>query len=156
MRDNQGKATERTVLLVEDDPADVRVVRDVVDAADTNIDLAVVAGGDEALAYLRDCVDDENCRPPDIVLLDASLPDVDGSGILEVIKTDAVFGRVPVVVLSQSTTGEDVLPFYRRYANAVLRKPDDPAAYADALRSLERFWLSVARLPRNTVRRSRR
>lgn len=140
-------SSDRTVLLVDDDSADVQVVRDVVGANHSDVDLQVVSGGDEALAYLTSSVDDGDI--PDLVLLDSSLPDGACREVLEAIKTDPLLARVPVVVLSRSGSDEDTLPFYRRYANAVLQKPDDPEAYADVLRSLERFWLSVVRLPRS-------
>ena len=144
-----GYAMRTTVLLVDDDPSAVDVVRDVFERDGATTDLEVVTGGDEALAYLEACVDGDGPTQPDLVLLDVSVPDEDCHEVLETIKTDPVLGRVPVVVLSPSVSNEGCLPYYRRYANTVLRKPDDPEEYADVIRSVEQFWLSTARLPRS-------
>lgn len=140
-------ATEPVVLLVADDPDDVRVVREVVGDGRAAADLRVVSDGSDALAYLRECTEEGSVPPPDLVLLDASIPNADGRSLLESIKTDPALARVPVIVLSHTAADEEAVAFYRRYANAVLRKPADPSAFADVLRPLEHFWLSTARLP---------
>lgn len=141
------EVADPVVLLVDDDPDDARIVRETVADGDDSADLLVATDGTDAIAYLCDRADDRTVPPPDLVLLDPSIPNADGRELLEAVKTEPALACVPVVVLSGTVTCEEAATFYREHANAVLRKPTDTSDFADVIRSLERFWLTTARLP---------
>lgn len=135
------------ILLVEDNPGDVRLTREAFEQTALETDLHVVRDGEEALAFLqrRDGYDD--APRPRLVLLDLNLPKVDGLEVLRKLKEDPTLRRVPVVVLTGSEAREDIAESYDRYSNAYLTKPVDPSEFVDLIEAIESFWLSAAKLP---------
>ncbi len=132
-----------TVLLVEDDPGDVLLVREAFDDHRLNNRLLVAADGVEAMERLRSADADR----PDIVLLDLNLPRKDGREVLAEIKSDKDLRCIPVVVLSTSDAEEDILRSYDLHANAYVTKPVDFDRFIDVVRQIDDFFVSVVRLP---------
>lgn len=135
------------ILLVEDNPGDVRLTKEAFAEAGLDNALLVARDGAEALDFLYQRQDHEEAPFPDLVLLDLNLPKVDGLEVLETLKSDERLARIPVIVLTSSEAEEDVAESYERYSNAYLTKPVDPAEFVELVRSFETFWLSLARLP---------
>ena len=134
------------ILLVEDNPADVRLTREMLRESKVRNDLLVAHTAEEAEAILG--LTEETERPrPDLVLLDLNLPGKGGHELLEEIKADAHLRRIPVVVLTSSEAEEDVVKSYDRYANAYVTKPVDLGEIATIVRSIDEFWFQVVRLP---------
>ncbi len=136
-----------TVLLVEDNPGDVRLIRDAFEQLSTETTIHVATDGDEALGFLTECRDSDPDSVPDLVLLDLNLPRMTGLEFLETIKDDATLARIPVLVLTSSEAVEDVLDSYELSANAYLTKPTDPDEYAAMVEAVAEFWLQKAALP---------
>ncbi|WP_199421949.1 response regulator [Actinotalea solisilvae] len=136
------------VLLVEDDPGDVLMVREVFEDHAVGGHLDVVSDGAEALAFLRREGEHADARRPDVVLLDLNLPKIGGREVLEVVKADDELRSIPVVVLTTSAAEEDILRAYAAHANAYVTKPVDWDAFTAAVRRIGHFFGDVARLPR--------
>jgi chemotaxis family two-component system response regulator Rcp1 len=134
------------ILLVEDNPGDVRLTREALSESGRTPKLAVAPDGVEALAYLRREGAYADAVRPDVILLDLNLPRKDGREVLAEIKGDRDLRRIPVVVLSSSEADEDIARSYDLHANCYVRKPTDYEAYLAAVRSIEEFWLRTARL----------
>lgn len=135
------------ILLVEDNPGDVRLTLEAFKEAKLRNILHVCADGEEALAYLRREGDHAAATRPDLILLDLNLPKVDGREVLQAIKTDPVLRPIPVVVLTTSSADEDVLRVYELAGNCYITKPVDFENFINVIRSIEDFWLTVVRLP---------
>ncbi|HEX2025712.1 MAG TPA: response regulator [Actinomycetota bacterium] len=134
------------ILLVEDNPGDVRLTREALREAKMANNLHVAGDGVTALAFLRST--DGGGRPrPDLILLDLNLPRKSGRDVLEEIKDDPDLRRIPVVVLTTSEADEDIERSYELHANAYIRKPVDFGAFIDVVRAIEDFWFSVVKLP---------
>ncbi len=135
------------ILLVEDNPGDVRLTREAFKEAHLHNHLHVVRDGEAALDFLYQRNDHADVPCPDLILLDLNLPKVGGIEVLEQIKDDPELRRLPVVVLTGSEAEEDIIQSYDRYTNAYLTKPVDPDAFVDLVQSFEEFWLSSVQLP---------
>jgi two-component system, chemotaxis family, response regulator Rcp1 len=135
------------ILLVEDNPGDVRLTIEALKEGKVRNNLSVARDGVEALAFLRREGPHEKASRPDLILLDLNLPKKDGREVLEEIKQDAVLRRIPVVVLTTSKAEEDILRTYDLHANCYINKPVDLEQFISVVRSIDDFWLSVVRLP---------
>lgn len=135
------------ILLVEDNPGDVRLTVEALKEGKVRNNLAVAKDGVEALAYLRRQGSHASASRPDLILLDLNLPRKDGREVLAEIKEDAVLRRIPVVVLTTSKAEEDILRTYDLHANCYITKPVDLEQFISVVRSIDDFWLSVVRLP---------
>lgn len=135
------------ILLVEDNPGDVRLTQEAFKQLSTETTIHVATDGDEALEFLTDRRDSDPDTVPDLVLLDLNLPRMNGLEFLETIKGDATLTRIPVLVLTSSEAVEDILESYELSANAYLTKPTDPAEYAAMVEAVSEFWLHKAALP---------
>lgn len=142
-------ATTRTaeILLVEDNPADIRLTQEVFDEIGVPHRLHVARDGEEALAMLRRQGEHAGVPEPDLVLLDLNLPRKDGREVLSEVKNDPALNHIPVVVLSTSRAERDVLACYHLHANCYLQKPVDFEAFATLIRGLQDFWFGKASLP---------
>jgi two-component system, chemotaxis family, response regulator Rcp1 len=136
------------ILLVEDNPGDVRLVREALRDGRIANSLVVCGDGDEAVSLLRDRAA-RGATTPALILLDLNLPRRDGRAVLAEIKNDPRLRLIPVVVLTSSAAERDVVESYERHANAYVTKPIDIDEFLAAIRALEGFWLSVVRLPPN-------
>ena len=137
----------REVLLVEDNPADVRLTTDLLGQGGAPKRVSVARDGDEALAFLRREGRFAAAPRPDLVVLDLNLPGRDGRDVLAEIKRDAELRSIPVVVLTTSSAPQDVRRAYDLHANCYIVKPVGLAAFAAAIRAIEQLWFSVAQLP---------
>jgi len=140
---------ERTaeILLVEDNPADVRLTQGALQTGPVAAHLNVARDGLEALAFLRHEGTYADAPRPDIILLDLNLPNKSGAEVLKEIKADEGLRRIPVVVLTTSGAEEDVRASYDRSANCYVTKPVTLDEYAAVIQAIEAFWLMVAELP---------
>ena len=135
------------ILLIEDNPGDVRLMREGLRDAKIINNLAVVRDGIEALAFLRQKSPYSDAPRPDLILLDLNLPRKDGREVLAEIKQDADFKRIPVVVITSSRAEQDVLKSYNLHANCYVTKPVDLEQFVAVVRSVEHFWLGIVKLP---------
>ena len=135
------------ILLVEDNPGDIRLTREAFKQGRIDNDLHTVSDGAKALAFLEQRGEYEDAPWPDLILLDLNLPRTDGGEVLEQLKDDPKLRSIPVIVLTSSQAQEDIVRSYERHANAYLTKPVDPDEFIETVRAFEKFWFSVVRLP---------
>ncbi|SHG11746.1 Response regulator receiver domain-containing protein [Jatrophihabitans endophyticus] len=135
------------VLLVEDDPGDVLIAEEALKASKLRSRLTVVPDGIEALAYLRRENGYQDAERPDLILLDLNLPRKSGHEVLAEVKEDPELRRIPVVVLTTSGASEDVERSYDLHANVFVTKPVDFDHFAEVVREIDSFFLTVAKLP---------
>lgn len=145
-----GKPIE--VLLVEDNPGDVRLTVEAMKEAKVMNSLSVATDGEEALAFLRGEAPFQNAPRPDLVLLDLNLPKVDGRQVLAEIKKDESLRRIPIVILTTSRAEEDVLRMYDLHANCYITKPVDLEQFERVVKSISEYWFQIVRLPREIWR----
>ena len=139
--------SEADVLLVEDNPGDVRLVREAFTQGPVETALHVVSDGTAALSFLRQHGEYADAPRPDIVLLDLNLSKTSGEAVLTAVAGDPALRHLPVLVLTSSDAAEDIASAYDRQANAYLTKPVDPDAFIDLIEQVQRFWLSAVLLP---------
>ena len=135
------------VLLVEDDPGDVLMIREAFEENKVRNELHVCSDGEDALVFLRQEGPHEAAPRPDLVLLDLNLPRRDGREVLAEIKADERLRTIPVVVLTTSEAEEDVLRSYALHANADVTKPVDFDRFIDVVRQIDDFFVTVVKLP---------
>lgn len=145
--DFKGSGNPIDILLVEDNPGDVRLTQEAFKAGKIRNNLYVVRDGIEALDFLYRRKPYEEVPVPDLILLDLNLPKRDGREILEEIKSTDPLRRIPVVVLTTSKADEDVLRSYNLHANCFITKPIDLDEFFKVIRVIENFWLTVVKLP---------
>jgi chemotaxis family two-component system response regulator Rcp1 len=138
------------VLLVEDSPGDVRLTREAFKNAKVHIKLQVAPDGAEAMAFLRRTGKYSDVPRPDLVLLDLNLPKKGGREVLMEIKEDPALKSIPVVILTTSASEQDVLRSYMLHANCFITKPVNLAGFLKVVKSIDSFWLSVVKLPRES------
>ena len=137
------------ILLVEDNPGDVELTREGLDAAKVSNNLHVVMDGMAAMAFLRREGKYAGAPRPDVIFLDLNLPKKDGREVLAEIKADENLRVIPVVVLTTSKADEDILKSYKLNANSYITKPVDFAGFAQIVRAIDSFWFTVVVLPPN-------
>lgn len=135
------------ILLVEDNPGDVRLTIEALKEAKVINHLTVVKDGMEALAFLRRQGSYSAAPRPHLIVLDLNLPRKDGREVLADIKADDRLKRIPVVVLTTSQDEQDVLKSYNLHANCYITKPVDLDQFVRVVRSIEDFWLGIVVLP---------
>ena len=135
------------ILLVEDNPGDVRLTREALKDAKMSNLLHVVEDGAMALDFLHQRGEYRNVPHPDLILLDLNLPRKNGREVLQEIKEDARLKIIPVVILTSSQAEEDILSAYSLHANCYITKPVDFAQLTKIVRTIEDFWLSIVTLP---------
>ncbi len=131
------------ILLVEDNPGDVKLTQMALENAKVINNLHVVNNGKEALEFLFD----QKQIKPDIVLLDLNLPIIDGREVLKKIKEDTNLKRTPVVILTSSKAEEDIIKTYDLHANCYITKPIDLEQFLNVIKTIEDFWLTIVKLP---------
>jgi CheY-like chemotaxis protein len=141
------------ILLVEDNPGDVRLTKEALKEAKVINNLTVLKDGVEALAFLRRQGAYDNAITPHLILLDLNLPKKDGREVLAEIKADETLKRIPVVVLTTSQDEQDIFKSYNLHANCYVTKPVDLEQFMTVVKSIEDFWLGIVMLPKNGVLR---
>lgn len=139
------KAVE--ILLVEDNPGDVRLIEEVFKEAKIKNKLVIASDGVQALEILNG-TEKEGPFTPDLILLDLNLPKKDGRELLGELKQNPLFRRTPIVVLTTSDADKDILKCYDLHANCYITKPVGFDKFVDVVKSVENFWLLVAKLPK--------
>ena len=135
------------ILLVEDNPGDVRLTKEALKEGKVYSNLHWAKDGVEALEFLRRQGKFTDVPRPDIILLDLNLPKKDGREVLAEIKNDDDLKRIPVVILTTSKAEEDVLRSYQLHANCYVTKPVDLEKFIVVVQSIDKFWLTVVTLP---------
>jgi two-component system, chemotaxis family, response regulator Rcp1 len=138
------------VLLVEDNPADADLSREVLEDCAVPVELVVAVSGTEACDYIHKLGRFDCARTPNLILLDLNLPGIDGKGVLAQIKQDAKLKQVPVCILTSSSSEKDIAECYSLGANCYVVKAIDFKSFQALMRTLEAFWFGTVRLP--TVR----
>ena len=135
------------ILLVEDNPGDVRLVQEALRESKIINQVYAVSDGQEALAFLRKQGCYANATRPDMILLDLNLPRKDGREVLSEIKADPDLRRIPVVIVTSSKAEEDILRSYNHHANCYITKPLDLDKFVTVVKAIEDFWVSIVKLP---------
>ena len=135
------------ILLVEDNPGDVRLTKEALIDAKVLNEIYVVKDGVEAMEFLRKEGSFAHVPVPDLILLDLNLPRKDGREVLAEIKMDPKLKRIPVVILTTSQAEEDILKSYNLHANCYVTKPVDLNRFVEVIHSLNEFWFSIVKLP---------
>lgn len=140
-----GKMVE--ILLIEDNPGDIRLVKEVFKDAKLNNNLQVALDGEEAIKMLRQEGEYFKAPRPDLILLDLNLPKKNGREVLREIKEDDELKCIPVVILTTSNAEEDLIETYKRDANCYITKPVDLDEFIKVVKSIQNFWLEIVKLP---------
>ncbi len=135
------------ILLVEDNPGDVRLTQEAFREGNMKVNLDVARDGVEAISYLRQDAMFPDAITPDLILLDLNLPKKDGREVLAEIKNDPDLKRIPVVVLTTSNAEADILKTYNLHVNCYINKPVDFDRFFEIVQKIEDFWLTTAVLP---------
>ena len=134
------------ILLVEDSPSDVRLIREALKDARVPVQIMVARDGVEATEHLKQSEQGQAIRP-DLVLLDLNLPRKDGKEVLAEVKTSPSLKQIPVLVMTSSRSDEDIAQAYSLNANCYITKPGDLQEYVHVVRAIEDFWFLTATLP---------
>lgn len=142
-----GATSSIELLLVEDDPGDAMMTREALNEAKVVHRLHVVDNGEAAIAFLRQEGEYAEAPRPDLIFLDLNLPRVDGREVLAFVKGDDSLRRIPLVILTTSDSEDDIARSYDLHANAYVTKPVDFESFLKAVRQVDDFFLTVAKLP---------
>jgi chemotaxis family two-component system response regulator Rcp1 len=134
------------ILVVDDSPSDVRLIREALKETSVNVTLITARDGVDAIEYLQKTLRGEFLRP-DLIILDLNLPRKSGREVLAEVKTDVRLKQIPVIVMTSSSAGEDVTLAYNLNANSYITKPPDLAEYLTVVRAFQVFWLHAVKLP---------
>lgn len=135
------------ILIVDDNPGDVRLMREALKDGKVRNTLHAVGTGEEALAFLQRTDGYAHVERPDLILLDLNLPGMSGQEVLEVVKQDEDLRKIPVVILTTSSHDEEILRTYRLHANCFVTKPVDFDKFVAVVQTLQEFWLTIVKLP---------
>ena len=135
------------ILLVEDNPGDVRLTQEAARETKVLSNMHVVNNGMDAMAFLKRSGRFGSVPRPDLVLLDLNMPGMDGREVLKQIKSDDNFRRIPVVIITSSQAEEDILRAYDLQASCYVTKPVDLDQFIKVVRNIENFWLTIVKLP---------
>ena len=135
------------ILLIEDNPGDVRLTQEAFKEGKVNTKLDIVMDGVEAIKYLRKQGSYADSSTPDLILLDLNLPKRDGREVLEEIKADSELKRIPIVILTTSNAEQDIIKSYNLHVNCYINKPVDFDKFFDIIQKIQDFWLKTAILP---------
>ena len=135
------------ILLVEDNPADVRLTMEVLKEGKIYSNLHVVNDGEEAMTFLEKSGKYEDVPRPDLILLDLNLPRKDGREVLAIIKSDPDLRQIPVVVLTTSRNEDDIQKIYDLHGNCFITKPVDLDQFIHVIKTINNFWLKLVEYP---------
>lgn len=135
------------VLLVEDNPGDVRLIQEALKDAKIHVHITVARDGLEALTLLRQEGKYSSVALPDLVLLDLNLPRLNGHEVLATIKQDELLRRIPVVIVTSSKADQDIAASYQLHANCFVTKPVDLDQFFNVVQAIRDFWFVVVKLP---------
>ena len=145
MTPQTGKTVD--ILLVEDNPGDVEIIREALTEWKVRNHLSVTIDGADALRFLRQQPPHDHSPRPDLVLLDLNLPKKSGREVLAEVKSDDNLKIIPVIVLTSSSSEEDIAKSYELHANSYIKKPLSFDQLLVAIKAIEEFWFTIANLP---------
>lgn len=137
------------ILMVEDNPGDVRLTQEALKEYKIRNNLQIVGDGEQAMKFLRQQEPFQGATRPDLILLDLNLPKMDGREVLQEIKNDPELKSIPIVVLTTSEAEEDIVQSYELHANSYVTKPVDFERFVKVVKVIEDFWFTVVKLPKN-------
>jgi CheY-like chemotaxis protein len=140
------------ILLVEDNPGDARLTRELLHESKICTNLTVLDNGEDALVFLRRGAKYPDATLPDLILLDLNLPRKNGTEVLAAIKGDPQLRCIPVVILTSSKAEEDILKTYHLHANCYISKPVGLEQFAAVVKAIDDFWLTIVKLPTHRER----
>lgn len=140
------------ILLVEDNPADIDLIRHVFSEQEVAANITVATNGADALKALQGVMTGSRGKSPDLVLLDLNLPGIGGRDLLAMMKKDPIVRRIPVIVLTSSHSSTEANECYSLGANSFITKPEDFHGLQSIIRAIESFWLSTVTMPPSSVR----
>ena len=140
------------VLLIEDNPGDVRLTQEAFRASNKAINLRVAMDGVEAMSFLQRTGAQAHAPRPDLILLDLNLPKMDGRQVLAHIKSDESLKLIPTVILTTSDAESDIVKSYQLQANCYLTKPVQLEAFESLVQSINDFWLTMVKLPKTAAK----
>jgi CheY-like chemotaxis protein len=139
----------RRIVIVEDNPADAKTLRVALARRDADIETIVLEDGVRAIEHFSRSITNGHVNPPDLVLLDLNLPIVSGFEVLEFLKSDPQLKKLPVVVLSGSSSQHEIERCYAAGANSYFCKPTGIQQFFDMAAELVTYWFEHARLPKS-------
>jgi len=142
------KSESIDVLLVEDNPGDIRLTEEAFKEANLECNLHVVEDGVEALNFLNQKGDYKDAPKPDFILLDLNLPKKDGRQVLKEIKESSALKYIPVIILSTSKSEDDIIQTYNLHANCYISKPVDLDNFIEVVQNIKSFWFTIVALPK--------
>lgn len=141
--------SEIHILLVEDNEGDIVLTMEALHQAKLRNKISVVRDGEEALDFLYKRGRFSNEPTPQLILLDINLPKMNGKEVLAIIKNDQDLKKIAVVILTTSSSENDILDAYNNYANCYITKPVDLDKFIDVIHTIEGFWISIVQLPKS-------
>lgn len=135
------------ILLVEDNEGDILLTTDALIEGKLVNSVDVVKDGWEAVQYLEKKGAYQHSPTPDLILLDINLPKMNGHEVLKIIKNNPDIKHIPVVMLTTSSSEQDIMQSYQNYANSYISKPVELSDFLDAIAAIEHFWVSIVKLP---------
>jgi two-component system, chemotaxis family, response regulator Rcp1 len=135
------------ILLIEDNPGDIRLTQEAFKESSLSITLNVATDGVEGINYLKKIPPYQDAVMPDLILLDLNLPKRDGREVLQEVKTDEILKKIPIIILTTSTADQDILKCYNFFVNSYINKPVDFDKFFEIIQRIEDFWLKTAVLP---------
>jgi CheY-like chemotaxis protein len=135
------------ILLVDDNEGDILLTREALEEARIINRISIAYDGMQAIDLLKKAARGGGDMP-DLILLDINLPKMNGTEVLSMIKTDPELKRIPVIMLTTSSSEKDILASYENYANCYITKPVDLDRFMDVVRTIEDFWISIVKLPK--------
>lgn len=147
VQSSPGVSHSNTILLVEDNPGDARLVEEVCDEIGISGQLHIVSNGTDALDFVMQRGDYTGAPRPDLIVLDWHLPRMDGKELLQKLTDESAHGHIPVLVTSGSISEREIREIYGEKANALIEKPSGPGELKEIVRTIDEFWLATAKLP---------
>ena len=141
--------TEIQILLVEDNEGDIILTQEALTDAKIKNKVSVVRDGEEAINFLNSAVSNGGIDLPQLILLDINLPKIDGKEVLQYIKTTPELKKIPVVMLTTSSSELDIVDSYNHHANCFITKPVDLNKFFEVVKMIEDFWITIVKLPSN-------
>ena len=135
------------ILLVEDNEGDILLTREALSEANFNNEVTVIRDGDAAINFLQNALAKNLKKIPELIMLDINLPKVDGKEVLNFIKSHIDLKRIPVVMLTTSSSEVDIRDAYNNHANCYITKPVDFNNFFEIIKAIENFWMSIVKLP---------
>jgi CheY-like chemotaxis protein len=138
------------ILLVEDSEGDIMLITEALEEGNVSNEINIVKNGWEAMQYLKKVGKYADSKIPDLVLLDVNMPKMNGHEVLSNMKADEQLKHIPVIMLTTSSSEEDVYKAYRNYVNCYITKPHEANKFSELVTTIENFWGTTVRIPHSS------